>query len=161
MARETALVNGVKEIVVILGEHTIGVDHKLLTRCVHLYLCLLPVSFGHREPLAFVSLDLVDDVVLAVEVDTEADTVLPDPANADLSIPPANPEEIKNAVLVGRPRRRVLIAEIALGDPQFNVPPLGEGIGLPISHHYRGIGGTQPPGAGFIVNHNFFSASSR
>lgn len=139
MARETALVNGVEKVVVIRGEEAVGVDHNPLAGGKRLNLRLHPVGLGNREGLALVGLHLMDDIILPVEVHTEADAVLPDPTDADLTVPPLDPKEIEDPMLIGRSRRRVLVTEIALSNAELDVPPVGKGLGLPIAHHRRGV----------------------
>ena len=135
MARETPLVYGVKEVLVIVGEKSVGVDDQLLLGGEHLHLSLLPIGLGNCELLGLVGLDLVNDVILAIKIDAEADAVFADPPYPNLSVPPLHAEGVKDAVLIGGTRRRVLVAEAALGKTELDVPPIGEGLGLPIAHH--------------------------
>lgn len=146
MARETPLVYGVKEVFVIVGEKAVGVDDQLLLGGEHLHLSLLPIGLGNREFLGLVGLDLVNDVILAVKIDAEADAVFANTPYPNLSVPALYAKRVKDAMLIGGTRRRVLVAEIVLGEAELNAPPLGEGVGLPIAHDRGRITCSQPTG---------------
>lgn len=150
----------VKEVLVILGKHSIRLYNELFTRSVHLNLRLLPISLGDGEFRALVRLDLVNDIILAVEVDSQPHAILADLLYLYLTVTALDTKMIKNTMLIRRARGGVLVAEIAFGKSELYAPPFSEGIGLPVSHHRRGIACAYPTGAGFILYHSFFSASS-
>ena len=134
MTGEPLRVDLVEKVVVVLGKKPVGVDHQLLSRSVHLHLSLLQIGLCDREPLAFVGLYLVDDIVLPVEIHAESDAVLADPPNPNLTVSLLDPEVVEDTMLIGGTRRRVLVPEVVLGETQLHAPPLGEGVGLPIPH---------------------------
>ena len=115
MARETLLVNGVKEIFVIVGEKTVGIDYQLFPRGEHLHLRLLPIGLGNREFFGLVGLDLMNDVILSVKIDAEADAVLADPSNPNLSVAVFDPEAVEDTMLIGGTGGGVLVTEVVLG----------------------------------------------
>lgn len=81
----------------------------------------------------------MDDVILAVKIHTEADAVFSDPTDADLTVSAFDAEEIEDAMLVCRPRRRVLVTEVPFGNAELDIPPPGEGVGVPVSHDHGTI----------------------
>lgn len=139
MARQAALVDGVEKIVVIVRQEVVGVDNKLLFACKHLHLSLHPVGFGYRELLAFVCLDLMDDVILPVKIHAEADSLAFPTLQAYLPVPSLNAQIIENTMLIGGPCRRVLVTEVPLGNAELDIPPPGKGVGVPVSHDHGTI----------------------
>ena len=109
MTPETCLIDFIEEIIVILGEHPVRLYNELLARRIHLNLRLLPISFRDREFCALVRLDFVDYIVLAVDVYSKPHTVFADALDPYLTVTAFDSEMIKDAMLISRTRRRVLI----------------------------------------------------
>lgn len=95
----------------------------------------------------------MNDLVLAVEIDAEADAVFADPPYPNLSVPALYTKRVKDAMLIGGTRRCVLVAEAALGKAELDVPPIGEGLGLPIAHHGCGVRSSEPAFPAMVYYH--------
>ena len=144
MPSESRRINVVEKVFVVFGKHSVRLDNELLAGGVHLDLCLLPIRLADSKPRALVRLDFVNDVVLAVEVDSESHPILSNLFNSYLTVAPLDAEMVKDTMLIRRSRRRVLICEVILGKTELHVPPLGEGVRIPIAHHSRRIARAEP-----------------
>lgn len=144
MSAEPCGVDLVKEVIVILGKHPIRLYNELFARCIHLNLRLFPIRLGDRKFGTLVGLDLMDHIVLAVEVNTKSHLILANSLYPYLTVTTLYAEVIENAMLVCRTCGGVLIGEVILGQAELHVPPLGKGVGLPISHHCGGIATSKP-----------------
>ena len=142
MASKSSRINVVKEVLIILRKHPIRLYNELFTRGIHLNLRLLPIRFRYSKFGALVCLDLVDDIVLTVEIYTKPHTVFTDTLDTYLTVAPFDAEMIKDTMLVSRSCCSILIREAVLSDAELYVPPLGEGVSVPIPHDGCRIGST-------------------
>lgn len=109
MSPEARRIDFIEEIIIILGKHSVRLDDELFARGIHLNLRLLPIRLRDREFCALVRLDFVNDIVLAVEVDSESHSVLPYLFNSYLTVSTLDAEVVEDTMLIRRSRRRVLI----------------------------------------------------
>ena len=142
MPSESPWVDGVEEVFIVSVKKAVGVDDEPLPGCEHLHLSLHPICFGYRELLALVGLYFVDDIVLSVKVHSQTDAMSVPLLHPNLSVSVLDAKEVEDAMLIGRACCRVLVGEVPLGDAELDVPPFGEGVGLPISHDGCRIGST-------------------
>jgi hypothetical protein len=95
----------------------------------------------------------VNDVILAVKVNAEADAVFSDPTDANLTVSAFDSEKVENPMLVGGSCRCVLIAEVPFGNAELDIPPPGEGVGVPVSHDGCRIRSSEPPFSAVVCYH--------
>jgi hypothetical protein len=114
MSPETSRINVTKEIVVVSLIKPVGFDYKPLSGGIHFHLSLLPICLGYGEFRALVRLNLVNNVVLTVKINSEPYTVFPDLLYSYLTVTSFDAKVVKYLVLICRPRRRVLILKIVL-----------------------------------------------
>ncbi len=109
MPSEPPRIYVIEEILIIRRKHSIRFYNELLAGGIHLNLRLLPISLGDGEFRALVRLDLVNDIILAVEVNSQPHAILADLLYPYLSVAPLNAEMIKNTMLIRRSRGGVWI----------------------------------------------------
>ena len=139
MTAEPQRIDLIEKVFIIRFLHSVSLNHKLFARSIHLNLCLHPVCLRDGKSITLMGFDLVNDVVLTVKIHAKPNTILANASDSNLTVPADDAEKVKDSMLVGRACSRVLVGEVPLGDAEFDVPPLGEGVGLPISHHHCAI----------------------
>ena len=144
MPSESRRINVVEKVFVVFGKHSVRLDNEFLAGSVHFDLCLLPIRLADSKLRALVRLDFVNDIVLAVKIHAEPHPILSNLFNSYLTVAPLDAEMVKDAMLIRRSRRRVLIREVILGKTELHVPPLCEGVRIPIAHHGCAIARAKP-----------------